>query len=80
MVAFKQGGVNLDIVSLGNEIRNGMLWPIAEVDPWLEPVSARVANFTQFAEIWASARQGVTDAVKAGVKKPQVMIHIDDGE
>ena len=74
LVAFKQGGVDLSLVSLGNEI-----WPTGYVDVDTTPTSARIANFTNFAGLWAAARQGVNDAVSAGVTKPQVMIHIDDG-
>jgi len=79
LVAFKDGGVSLSLVSLGNEIRHGMLWPTGYVDVDTMPASARTANFTNFAELWAAARAGVNDAVSAGVTKPQVMIHIDDG-
>lgn len=79
LIAFKDGGVDLSLVSLGNEIRHGMLWPFGYVDVDTKPTAARIANFTQFAELWASARLGVSDAVAAGVHKPQVMIHIDDG-
>ncbi|GAB7351358.1 hypothetical protein MBLNU459_g2041t1 [Dothideomycetes sp. NU459] len=79
LIAFKHGGVDLSLVSLGNEIRHGMLWPTGYVDVDTEPRAARVANFTNFATLWASARAGLNQAVQAGVKKPQVMIHIDDG-
>jgi arabinogalactan endo-1,4-beta-galactosidase len=56
-----------------------MLWPIGEVDVDIEPFSALVANFTNLAALYASARKGVDDAVARGVQKPTVMIHIDDG-
>lgn len=49
------------------------------MDVDIEPASARVANFTNLGTLWAAARNGVRDAVYEGVKKPQVMIHIDDG-
>lgn len=32
--AFHQNGIRLDIVSIGNEIRNGLLWPDGEVPNW----------------------------------------------
>lgn len=76
---FSDAGVDLSLVSLGNEIRRGMLWPLGQVDVDLEPASARVANYSNFATLWAAARNGVRDAVAAGVCQPQVMIHIDDG-
>ena len=50
---------------------------IKYVDVDTQPASARAQNFTQLATLWAGARQGVSDAVAAGVPKPQVMIHID---
>jgi hypothetical protein len=76
---FKAAGVDLAIVSLGNEIRHGMLWPTGYVDVDTVGNAARAKNYTNLATIWAGARQGVTDAVQAGVKKPQVMIHVDNG-
>ena len=77
--SFSDAGVDLSIVSLGNEIRHGMLWPLGYVDVDTQPTSARIANFTNLATLWSAARNGVRDAVAEGVKKPQVMIHIDDG-
>ncbi|KAI7537913.1 glycosyl hydrolase 53 [Hortaea werneckii] len=79
MKSFSDAGVDLSIVSLGNEIRNGMLWPQGRVDVDIEPASARIANFTDLATLYTAARQGVNDAVSHGVKKPEVMIHIDNG-
>ena len=79
MTAFSNAGVDLALVSLGNEIRNGMLWPLGEVDVDVEPASARIANFSNLGTLYSAARKGVDDAVAAGVYKPQVMIHIDDG-
>ena len=68
--------MDLSLVSLGNEIRHGMLWPYGEVDVDIEPASARVANFSGLGTLYAAARNGVRDAVAHGVKKPQVMIHV----
>ncbi|KAI9993204.1 hypothetical protein PInf_015275 [Phytophthora infestans] len=67
---FTSAGVNIDILSLGNEVTYGMLWP-----------SGRVSNgdYSEFATLWKAARQGVTAAAAAGTKKPKVMIHIDNG-
>lgn len=77
--SFYESGVSFALVSLGNEIRNGMLWPLGEVDVDIEPYSARIANFSNLATLYKSARLGVDDAVAVGVPKPQVMIHIDNG-
>jgi arabinogalactan endo-1,4-beta-galactosidase len=56
LIAFRQAGVDLPIVALGNEIRNGMLWPIGRVDVDIEPMSALVANFSNLATLYKSAR------------------------
>ncbi|KAF2215715.1 glycoside hydrolase family 53 protein [Cercospora zeae-maydis SCOH1-5] len=77
--AFYDAGIDLEVVSLGNEIRNGMIWPLGRVSVAVEPESARNANFTGLATLYKAARSGVDDAVNAGLQKPQVMIHIDNG-
>ncbi|KAF2163656.1 glycoside hydrolase family 53 protein [Zasmidium cellare ATCC 36951] len=77
--AFTDAGIDLALVSLGNEIRYGMLWPLGWADVDVEPRSARIANFTNLATLYQSARLGVNDAVASGTPKPQVMIHIDNG-
>jgi arabinogalactan endo-1,4-beta-galactosidase len=79
LVSFKNSGIDLDIVALGNEIRHGMLWPIGYTDVDIQPFSALVKNFSNVATLYKAARAGVDDAIFAGVRKPQVMIHIDDG-
>ncbi|KAH8927816.1 glycoside hydrolase family 53 protein [Atractiella rhizophila] len=79
LVAFKNGNVNLDLVSLGNEIRHGMLWPFGYVNVDTFPTSARIQHFTNLATLYKAARRGVDDAVASGVAKPAVMIHIDNG-
>jgi len=73
MKSFSEAGVDLALVSLGNEIRHGLLWPTGYVDVDTEPASARIANFTNLATLWAAARNGVRDAVASGVPRPQVM-------
>ena len=73
--SFSDAGVDLARVSLGNEIRHGMLWPYGYVDVDT-PASSIVANFTNLATLWSAARNGVRDAVRAGHGHPQVMIHI----
>jgi arabinogalactan endo-1,4-beta-galactosidase len=79
ILAFSRAGVPLSIVSLGNEIRHGMLWPLGQVDVDVFPTQARIANFTNLATLYKAAREGVDDAVHSGAVKPQVMIHIDNG-
>ncbi|KAK3939000.1 glycosyl hydrolase [Diplogelasinospora grovesii] len=84
LMAFARAGVELDMVSLGNEIRHGMLWPVGYVDVDTQPFSKLVQNFTNVATLYKAARAGVDDATTSwawdsGVKQPQVMIHIDNG-
>ena len=79
LVSFKKAGIDLDLVALGNEIRHGMLWPLGQANVDVEPWQKTVANFSNLAFLWKAARAGVDDAVFAGVSKPQVMIHIDNG-
>ncbi|KAH6719065.1 family 53 glycosyl hydrolase [Leptodontidium sp. MPI-SDFR-AT-0119] len=79
LISFKKAGINLDIVALGNEIRHGMLWPIGYVDVDIQPWSATVANFSSLATLYKAARAGVDDAINSGFKKPEVMIHVDNG-
>ena len=68
--SFKTAGVELDILSIGNEIVGGMLFPLGKISN---------NDFTDFATLWAAARAGVNDAVSAGVSKPQIMIHLNNG-
>lgn len=79
LLAFHKAGIKLDLVSLGNEIRHGTLWPYGQADVDREPFSSVISNFTNLAHLYASARQGVTDAVTKGAEKPTIMIHIDNG-
>ncbi|OCK79304.1 glycoside hydrolase family 53 protein [Lepidopterella palustris CBS 459.81] len=79
LTTFHHVGVPLSLISLGNEIRHGMLWPLGEANVDITPTSARVANFTNLATLRASARSGLDDAVNAGATKPQVLSHIDNG-
>jgi arabinogalactan endo-1,4-beta-galactosidase len=81
--AFAAADVPLALVSLGNEIRHGMLWPTGRADVDVTPSAARVANFTGLATLVGAARAGVADAVAAHAlfrrARPQVMLHIDNG-
>ncbi|KAJ8569245.1 hypothetical protein ON010_g6015 [Phytophthora cinnamomi] len=68
--SFTDGGVDLEILSLGNEISKGFLFPTGKISN---------NDFSNFATLWKAARQGVTDAVSAGTTQPKVMIHLDNG-
>ncbi|KAF6811874.1 glycoside hydrolase family 53 protein [Colletotrichum sojae] len=79
LVAFNEAGVTLDIVSLGNELRHGLLWPTGYVDVDVQPWPALVESFANLSTLYMAARAGVKDATCAGVPKPEVMLHIDNG-
>ncbi|PBP24709.1 (Trans)glycosidase [Diplocarpon rosae] len=79
LIDFAKAGIHLDIVSLGNELRRGLLWPVGLVDVNIQPWSQTVANFSSLATLYKAARAGVDDAVYGGLIKPQVMIHVDNG-
>ncbi|KAL4155421.1 hypothetical protein PRNP1_007531 [Phytophthora ramorum] len=68
--AFTDGGVELDLLSIGNEITDGFLYPTGKISN---------DDFGPFAKLWKAAREGVADAVTAGSTQPKVMIHIDNG-
>lgn len=92
---FYTAGVPLALVSLGNEIRNGMLWPLGKVDVGVEDEEERTEGFRGLATLLKAARRGVDDGVAASnppntnttddngnviiIPPPQVMIHIDNG-
>jgi arabinogalactan endo-1,4-beta-galactosidase len=50
-----------------------MLWPVGKVNPGNEK------DFGNLAILYKAAREGLSDAVQAGLSKPLVMIHIDNG-
>ena len=80
LYAFHTAGVDLAMVSLGNEIRAGMLWPTGYVNVTIQPAAARAQNFTNLATLYKAARDGVDDAVERGATRPEyVLIHIDNG-
>lgn len=79
LLSFHKANIDLSLVALGNEIRHGMLWPVGYVDATIASDSARATNFSSLATLYKAARAGVKDAVHHGARKPQVMIHIDNG-
>ncbi len=65
---FSEAGVRPDMVQIGNEIINGMLWPDGKLPE----------NWSNFAELVAAGIEGVS--IGSGTdKKPAIMIHIDQG-
>jgi arabinogalactan endo-1,4-beta-galactosidase len=70
--AFAQQGTPVDLVSIGNEIRNGMLWPVGQVD-W-------TAN-TGWDNLATLLKAGVTGAQAGNPRghKLLIMMHFDQG-
>jgi len=68
MIAFREAGVFPDMVQVGNEISNGMLWPDGKLPE----------NWDQFAELVQAGINGVY-ASCGNNPCPEIMIHIDKG-
>ena len=68
IAAFRDAGVLPDMVQIGNEITNGMLWPDARLP----------ANWDNFADFVKAGIAGV-EAGKGNLPRPRIMIHIDKG-
>lgn len=68
IAAFRDAGVLPDMVQIGNEVSNGMLWPDGRLP----------GNWNNFAELVRAGINGV-DAGRANTKRPLIMIHIDKG-
>ena len=68
MGAFHDAGVLPDMVQIGNEITNGMLWPDGRLPD----------NWDNFADLVKAGIAGV-EAGKGDGVRPQIMIHIDQG-
>ena len=68
MVRFREAGVLPDMVQVGNEITNGMLWPDGKLPE----------NWGNFAQLVYAGINGV-DAGRGNGPRPKIMIHIDRG-
>ncbi|MEN6324359.1 MAG: glycosyl hydrolase 53 family protein [Proteiniphilum sp.] len=68
MIAFREAGVFPDMVQIGNEITNGMLWPDGKLPE----------NWDNFAELVQSGINGVY-ASCGNHPCPKIMIHIEKG-
>lgn len=66
--AFRAAGVMPQMVQIGNEIRNGMLWPTGELP----------AHWDTFANLLKAGIDGV-DAGRGRAPRPLIMIHYDQG-
>lgn len=68
IAVFREAGVLPDMVQVGNEITNGMLWPDGKLP----------ANWDNFADLVYAGINGV-DAGRGNGRRPRIMIHIDRG-
>ncbi|MBZ5578006.1 MAG: arabinogalactan endo-1,4-beta-galactosidase [Acidobacteriia bacterium] len=68
IAAFRKDGVLPDMVQIGNEITNGMLWPDGKLPE----------NWDHFAELLKAGIAGV-EAGRGDQPRPRIMIHIDKG-
>ncbi|MGH9343228.1 MAG: glycoside hydrolase family 53 protein, partial [Terriglobia bacterium] len=66
--AFRKAGVLPDMVQIGNEITNGMLWPDGKLPQ----------NWDHFADLLKAGINGV-EAGHGNGPMPRIMIHIDRG-
>ncbi len=70
--AFTRQGTPVDMVSIGNEIRNGMLWPTGQVDPTAN------TGWDNLATLLKAGIAGARSANPAG-HPLRVMLHYDQG-
>jgi arabinogalactan endo-1,4-beta-galactosidase len=68
IAAFRDAGVLPDMVQVGNEVINGMMWPDGRLPE----------HWSNFADLIKAGIAGV-DAGKGDAPRPRIMIHIDRG-
>lgn len=66
MNQFQKAGIQPTIVSIGNEIRAGLLWP-----------TGGTSSYSNIAKLLHSAAWGIKDSTLS--TKPKIMIHLDNG-
>ena len=66
--AFREAGVMPEMVQIGNETRNGMLWPVGRLPE----------NWDAYARLTKAGIDGV-DAGRGQEPRPWIMIHYDQG-
>ncbi|MCJ1446982.1 MAG: hypothetical protein MMC23_007490 [Stictis urceolatum] len=64
--AYQAAGIQPSIISIGNEIRAGLLWPLGTT-----------SSYSNIADILHSAAYGIKDSTLS--PKPKIMIHLDNG-
>jgi arabinogalactan endo-1,4-beta-galactosidase len=68
IAAFREAGALPDMVQIGNEVTNGMMWPDGRLPD----------NWSNFADLVKAGIAGV-EAGKGDAARPRIMIHIDRG-
>jgi arabinogalactan endo-1,4-beta-galactosidase len=68
IAAFREAGVLPDMVAIGNEVSNGLLWPDGQLP----------TQWGHFADFMKAGIAGV-EAGKANLPRPRIMMHIDKG-
>jgi arabinogalactan endo-1,4-beta-galactosidase len=68
IAALREAGVLPDMVQIGNEVGNGMLWPSGKLPD----------NWNNFADYLYAGINGM-DAGRGNLKRPKIMIHVDHG-
>jgi arabinogalactan endo-1,4-beta-galactosidase len=68
IAAFRDAGLLPDMVGVGNEIGNGMLWPVGKLPE----------NWDTFAALVYAGVNGV-DAGRGNFRRPRILIHVDHG-
>jgi len=63
---FASNNIPIELVSIGNEIRSGFLWPLGST-----------SNYSNIARLLHSASAGIKDSKLN--PKPKIMIHLDNG-
>src|ERR1051326_6135303 len=63
---FSSNGIPIEIISIGNEIRAGLLWPLGSA-----------SSYSNIARLLHSGAWGVKDSSLSS--KPKIMIHLDNG-
>jgi arabinogalactan endo-1,4-beta-galactosidase len=66
--AFREAGVMPEMVQIGNEVRNGMMWPLGRLPE----------NWDNFARLFKAGVDGI-DAGREQAPRPLIMLHYDNG-
>jgi arabinogalactan endo-1,4-beta-galactosidase len=66
--AFREAGVMPEMVQIGNEVRNGMIWPLGRLPE----------HWDNFARLFKAGLDGI-DAGRGQAPRPLIMLHYDQG-